>query len=203
MATRQNAQAPAATPPEAHPRLAAADISKFRGYSENDVLQWLRNYEGICESCGLDPALSFRNFALQSATDVLIRQRASFAKGAWDTLRTLIRTTFFTQESPVVRMTRLEERRQGPGEDVASFAAEITRLSEAAEVSETQLTTYFVRGLNDEVAESLLPLSFDSFKAALDSAKRVEANLKIRVARQRLWQHHRYRPQLSRFQYPS
>jgi hypothetical protein len=142
-------------------------VSKFKGYSEEDIPRWLAHYERITSASSLDPAVIFPHYAIPAVLERLDQAGIMFTKGAWPTLKSALVDLYQERENKEHIMDELSSRTQRSSESVREFAAVVSDLSLKVGQDPNFAITYFRRGLKSEIRSKLISYKYDTFKSCV------------------------------------
>jgi len=168
-----------------------AKVALFSGESSKRYLEWVREVDKVRLAADLDLD-TIKAVALQTtkgvASDYLTRLLQAQGDITWNEMKEALSQRFSDVTDTYVAMRKLRTLKQHKGDSPSTFAEYIKNMAEQAyplqdmndPIMQRQLVDIFVDGLqSDAVVRRLLRERPDTLDAALNSASREAANLRL------------------------
>jgi len=168
-----------------------AKVALFSGESSKRYLEWVRELDKVRLAADLDLD-TLKSVALQTtkgvASDYLTRLLQTDVNITWNELKEVLAQRFSDVTDTYVAVRKLRTLKQHKGESASTFAENIRNMADQAyphqdladPIMQRQLVDVFVDGLqSDAVVRRLLRERPDTIDAALTSASREAANVRL------------------------
>jgi hypothetical protein len=160
-------------------------IEYFSGSCNEDVTEWIANYETQAKLRKWDNELRLRKVGayLKNTASDWHRYCVENLKNPivdWDIFVELMKKTFLSDDASSCIKKKLKDRKQGLNEAVSNYILEkkILCMKLDSNMSDEEVIEYMYQGMQPEMCKMLHAFEYKNFEEFLDKAKKIENGIK-------------------------